>query len=212
MKPTIRAMRVREAKDFLVTQTAEQAALEGVPLSELEKRMMYFTESPDAVEDPVKLNEEFEAQYDSDEYESKIARLLHHAHARAKKESSETRARWDDAIKSLRRGDHYLLVMWDLIPPGERPRGDSVKLFLAGLGIAALIFVVVFVAGKLEPQWRWLQKKIPTPNPHVLLGIFVAIVVGGLVFPRRAGDALDWVLDHVFFRFLGPPKDEKDSD
>ncbi len=38
-------MRVREAKDFLVQQTAEQARLEGVPLSELEKRMMYFTES-----------------------------------------------------------------------------------------------------------------------------------------------------------------------
>ena len=38
-------MQVREAKDFLVQQTAEQAQLEGVPLSELEKRMMYFTES-----------------------------------------------------------------------------------------------------------------------------------------------------------------------
>src|SRR5713101_9480648 len=44
MKLTIRPMRVREAKDFLVAQTAEQAALEGVPLSDLEKRMMYFTE------------------------------------------------------------------------------------------------------------------------------------------------------------------------
>jgi hypothetical protein len=39
-------MRVREAEDFLVAQTAEQAALEGVPLSDLEKRMMYFTEVP----------------------------------------------------------------------------------------------------------------------------------------------------------------------
>jgi len=38
-------MHVREAKDFLVQQTAEQAALENVPLSDLEKRMMYFTES-----------------------------------------------------------------------------------------------------------------------------------------------------------------------
>lgn len=37
-------MRVLEAKDFLVQQTAEQAALENAPLSDLEKRMMYFTE------------------------------------------------------------------------------------------------------------------------------------------------------------------------
>jgi hypothetical protein len=53
-------MRVREAKDFLVQQTAEQAQLEGVALSELEKRMMYFTESGYVPEDPIALNEEFE--------------------------------------------------------------------------------------------------------------------------------------------------------
>jgi len=37
-------MNVREAKDFLVHQTAEQAALDSIPLSDLERRMMYFTE------------------------------------------------------------------------------------------------------------------------------------------------------------------------
>jgi len=31
-------MQVREAKDFLVQETAKQASLEGVPVSELEKR------------------------------------------------------------------------------------------------------------------------------------------------------------------------------
>lgn len=42
--PTIRRMQVREAKDFLVQQMAERVRIEGVPLSELEKRMIYFTE------------------------------------------------------------------------------------------------------------------------------------------------------------------------
>ena len=42
-------MRIREAKDFLAQQTAEQAALENVPLSDLEKRMMYFTETEECV-------------------------------------------------------------------------------------------------------------------------------------------------------------------
>jgi hypothetical protein len=123
-------MRVREAKDFLVTQTAEQAALEAVSLSDLEKRMMYFSEGAGAVEDPSKLNEEFEAQYDSAEYEPKISKLLHHAHERVKKESDDARAHWDAAIKCLRRGDHYLLVMWDLVPPGERPRADTINFLL----------------------------------------------------------------------------------
>ena len=50
---TIPPMRVLEAKDFLVQQTAEQAALENVPLSDLEKRMMYFTETDECPEDPI---------------------------------------------------------------------------------------------------------------------------------------------------------------
>ena len=37
-------MTVQEAKDFLVAQAAQQAALEGTALSDMEKRMMYFTE------------------------------------------------------------------------------------------------------------------------------------------------------------------------
>jgi len=66
------AMRVREAKDFLVQQTAEQAALENVPLSGLEKRMMYFTETDECPEDPIALNDAFETENDNDEYAAKI--------------------------------------------------------------------------------------------------------------------------------------------
>jgi hypothetical protein len=58
---------VLEAKDFLVQQTSEQAALENVPLPKLEKRMMYFTELDECPEDPITLNEAFEAKYDTDE-------------------------------------------------------------------------------------------------------------------------------------------------
>jgi hypothetical protein len=83
-------MRVREAKDFLVQETAEQASLEGVPLSALEKRMMYFTESGEVPEDPIKLNEEFEAEYDTAKYEAKIARLMRHAYARLRTKNDET--------------------------------------------------------------------------------------------------------------------------
>jgi hypothetical protein len=202
MKPTIQPKRVREAKDFLVAQTVEQAALEGIPLSELEKRMMYFTESQDAPEDPSTLNNDFEAQCDTTKYESKISRLLHHAYQRQRKENDEARAHWDDAIKCLRRGDHYLLVMWELTLPGERPCGDTLKLLVASLGVVALVFLLQSIVGKFEPQWRWLQKKIPNPNSHVMLGIFIAIVLVGFIFPRRVGDAVGWLLDHTFSAFL----------
>jgi hypothetical protein len=109
-----------------------------VPLSDLEKRMMHFTESAGASEDPIKLNEEFEAEYDSDEYEAKISRLLHHAYRRLRKDNDAARKNWDLAIRCLRRGDHYLLVMWDLAPSTWTPVRDSLKLLASALGIIAL--------------------------------------------------------------------------
>src|SRR6202030_2207102 len=51
-------LNTKQAKDFLVEQTVEQAALEGVPLADVEKRMMYFTESDaTSCENPIELND-----------------------------------------------------------------------------------------------------------------------------------------------------------
>jgi hypothetical protein len=58
----------KQAKDFLVEQTVEQAALESVPLYDVEKRMMYFTESDPALcDDPIGLNYKFEAAHETKE-------------------------------------------------------------------------------------------------------------------------------------------------
>ena len=74
--------------------------------------MMYFTEGEDAIENPIGLNEEFEAQYNTPDYETKIARLLGRAYKRLKKEDPDIAQTWDAAIKELKKGDHYILVMW----------------------------------------------------------------------------------------------------
>jgi hypothetical protein len=213
-------MQAREAKDFLVAQTAEQAAREGVPLSDLEKRMMYFTESGYVPEDPIKLNDEFEAEHDTAEYEAKISRLLHHAYKRLQKENDEARRRWDDAIKCLRRGDHYLLVMWDentsafalVGTSGATALRNSLPLLASSLGFIAIAFLCYFIVAKFEPQWNWLQKHIPSPNPHLLFGIFAAIVLAAFFFPRPVGKATLWIADKTFFRFVRPKDHEKDSE
>jgi hypothetical protein len=208
-------MRIREAKDFLVAQTAEQAAIEGVPLSDVERRMMYFTESGYVPEDPIKLNQEFEAENDSDKYEARISGLLHHAYRRLRKQNDAARKNWDLAIKTLRRGDHYLLVMWDMAPYTPytcTPVRDSLKLLASGLGVAALVAVLgilaAFIGPKFEPQWRWLQGTSQT-HWRLLFGIFIAIYLVVLFFPRRVGKAMDWLLDHTFGLF-GPKEGEKD--
>jgi hypothetical protein len=208
---TIPAMKVREAKDFLVAQTAEQAASGGVPLSDVEKRMMYFTESGYVPEDPIKLNEEFEAEYDSDEYEVKISRLLHHAYQHLRKENDAARKNWDLAIKCLRRGDHYLLVMWDMSPRTEWSAAYFLKILAGSFGVIFLMFLVILAKEKLEPQWRWLQEASQT-HWHVLFGIFITIIFAALFFPRRVGNAMDWLLDRTLFRFAKPKEDEKDSE
>ena len=102
--------------------------------------------------------------------------------------------------------------MWDLTLPGEGLPSDSLKLLVVGLAVAALVILGAFIAVKFEPQWRWLQKKIPSPNPHFLFGIFITIVLAGFFFPRRVGNTVGWVMDRTLFRFLGPKEDEKDSE
>jgi hypothetical protein len=180
MKPTIRAMQVREAKDFLVSQTAEQAALEGVPLSDLEKRMMYFTEGPDAVEDPVKLNDEFEAQYGSEEYESKIARLLHHAHARVKKENPEGDRLWNDALRCLENGDHYILVLSGKNSSNSsapRPPYDTLKLLGTALLVIALLMPLIYGYSLVADRYGISRSR--GPYAHVLLPVWMQRVLIG---------------------------------
>jgi hypothetical protein len=99
------------AKNFLVEQTVEQAALDRVPLSDLEKRMMYFTERGEITEDPVGLNDAFESEHDNAEYEVKIGKLTRRAHARLEEENPSLASTWDEAVRELRKGDHYLLVL-----------------------------------------------------------------------------------------------------
>jgi hypothetical protein len=184
-------MRAREAKDFLVQQTAEQAQLDAVPLSDLEKRMMYFTETGEMPEDPIQLNDEFEAQYDTDEYEKKISRLMHSAYTRIKKENPESTRRWNDALKELRKGDHYLLVLWgaDPDPAANRPPYDSLKLLGASFLIAVLLIVAMFVADHFGIHWggrRWVpgtQSSMPVWLQRLLLGLFVGTYLYSLIAP-----------------------------
>jgi len=180
----------RQAKDFLVQQASEQAALEGVQLSDLERRMMYFTESDSSCENPAALNEEFEAEYDTEEYETKLSELLHHAYERLKKEDGEKVRNWDQSIEALRKGDHYILVLWGNNPSSEPTSAhsvsDSLKLFGAGLLLATAFLAVPFLAAKYNISWDRFREYLSTPSPHlalvVLMGLFVLALVGARLF------------------------------
>ncbi len=177
-------MQVKEAKDFLVQQAAEQAQRDGVPLSDLEKRMMYFTEGDDALEDPVALNEEFEAQCDMAEYETKITRLLVHAYRRLRKESPTAAATWDTAIRKLKKGDHYILVMW-------AQRSSTQWGFWKTMG-ASLLFVVSSMAliallDHYNIHGSWTKRGAAVSGTYTSLPTWfqwsiLALMLGGYVY------------------------------
>jgi hypothetical protein len=98
------------AKQFLISRVVDEAKVEGVPLSEIETKMLYFTEVHPSLPDMYEVNAEFERNYDSDEYERKITGLL--KRARDHDQRSDVQGQqWRDAIDALRDEDHYLLVM-----------------------------------------------------------------------------------------------------
>jgi hypothetical protein len=84
--------------------------------------MMYFTESAEAAEDPIELNGEFEAAYDTAEYEAKVGGLLRRAYARLRKENAPDAQHWKESVRFLQKGDHYILVLCGtLMPVGGSP-------------------------------------------------------------------------------------------
>ncbi len=197
MQPRIPHMRVGEAKDFLVKQAVGQARLEDVPLSDLERRMMYFTEGPDAVEDPVSLNEEFEKKYDTTRYETKVTRLLGNAYKRLKTESPASITEWDKAIETLQQGDHYLLVLTG--------SGSLRRLPLRSLlTLAVRLAVLISAASVVWIGLKYFLKGTGTSAGSIFAVIFVATLLLAATKPQAMSDLLRrglmWLILFLFGR------------
>lgn len=61
----------REAKEFLVSRIVEEARRENVPLSEIERKMLYFSETFWTLPHIMDVNDQFQREYDDREYERK---------------------------------------------------------------------------------------------------------------------------------------------
>ena len=72
----------REAKEFLISKIVAEAQGENVPFSETERKMLYFTESGWTLPDIMQVNEQFDREYDQDEYERKMVRIIAKAYRR----------------------------------------------------------------------------------------------------------------------------------
>jgi hypothetical protein len=143
----------REAKEFLILRIVAEAQRENVLLSDVERKMLYFSETGWTLPDIMDAYDAFERDYDSRKYERKIAKLIRRADKHARKESAEIYQSWWSAIRFLRKEDHYISVMVTIA--GLRPAGDQLRLFLWGLGIF-----------HLSPPNRFPVCEVPSCSPR----------------------------------------------
>jgi hypothetical protein len=134
------------AKQFLISRVTAEAELERVPLSDVETKMLHFTEVHPSLPDIYDVYAEFERDYNSDEYEKKVAGLLKNAHDNDRKQSAGAEQPWKDALNALRAEDHYILVMTgQAFGFGSESRGSRFRDFLIyisiGVGVVLLLFL-----------------------------------------------------------------------
>jgi hypothetical protein len=122
------------AKRFLLAKLEEQAVLDGVPLSDVEKKMFLFSEE-NASEKMQVLSEEFDATCDDADYENKVSTLLKAAFRRDK-QTPDAVAAWKQSLAALRDADFYGLIMVRQagLPFSGRSVGGDI-----GLGIHAFL-------------------------------------------------------------------------
>jgi negative regulator of replication initiation len=85
---------IREAKDFLAQRIACEAQNEGMPLSEVERKMLYFSETDWTLPDMAEVSAAFDRDCDENEYEQKIAGLVRKIEARNDSENPDEEEAW----------------------------------------------------------------------------------------------------------------------
>ena len=189
----------RDAKEFLVGEIVREAARQGRPLTDIEQKMLYFSESGWTLPNMAEVAETFEQYVDSEKYERKVASLARSAHQHAEKAGA---AAWSEAVERLEAGDHYLLVM--VGRPGD-PRRNAMTWRSA---VAVIVLLVGFGAIFPLVLERWLGH-LPTQDD---MGFFtwaglVVLAVAYLVirFVARR-DRFDGWLDRALEWFARGPR------
>ena len=136
----------REAKEYLIGRIVDEAKREGVPPSDIERKMLYFSETGWTLPDMMEVNSEFELEYDNTQYEQKILGLASAIERHSETAGGEGRTVWDGAVEKLSQGDHYLLVLINPRLAGttpERPAGDIRRLVLTALACSVGLFILL---------------------------------------------------------------------
>jgi hypothetical protein len=135
----------RDAKEFLVSRIITEAQREGVPLSETERKMLYFSETAWTLPDIAAVSDAFDRDYDQARYEEKIGTLVRNFTANSRKNNRGDFDAWTEAVRTIHREDHYLLVLISAAGSKGSPHAGFLKLAAIGFVLACLILAVAFL-------------------------------------------------------------------
>jgi hypothetical protein len=134
---------VKKAKQFLAGRIVDQAERESIELTALEIRMLGLAEGSASDED-LEAAASFDREIDDEQYEKKVASLIHNAFLLDKERGQQTT--WDNALATVADEDMYLNVMIEQAQIGERlPFLFDWKFLVGGF----LPIVVLFTTGVL---------------------------------------------------------------
>jgi hypothetical protein len=142
---------IREAKEYLAGIIANEAERGGAPLTEVERKMLFFTETGWTLPDMKEISSEFDRDYDQDEYERKIAAIIARIEAGWAGERQEEQTTWALALGKLSAGDHYLTVLANLAVPTQKGPRRYLKVLIAAVALLAILALDAWFG-------RWVQK------------------------------------------------------
>src|ERR1700730_8941297 len=147
----------REALDFIASRIAGEAQREGVSFSEIERKMLYFSETAWTLPEIWDVSDEFDQNYEQGTYERKVSQLIKKAVGRARKQQPEEYEAWTEAIRRLSKGDRYLLVMvWQAglraISRTHRGPGKMWRVWVTGATVVVLFGSLVWCLEQLFPD------------------------------------------------------------
>jgi hypothetical protein len=141
---------IQEAKDFLASSIAEEAQRDGTPLTEIERKMLYFTETGWTLPDMKEVSAEFDLHCDQRDYERKIGELVNKIHVRLANQGQPEQERWNAALDKLSHVDHYLVVLTDAVRPSRKGLRHNLKLLIIALGFLLYAALDMYLR-------RWLR-------------------------------------------------------
>ena len=187
---------IKEAKDFLANRIVAEAARENVPLSEVERKMLYWSETGWTLPNMKQVGAEFERDYEDNAYERKVALLIANLTANHHHGNEDEETKWDAAVDKLSEGDHYLSVLVRVAhPPGGgflptletpviRSTGDFIKLLLASFAFIFAIFTLFALENHFFPDGFWQTLGTHIDNRAIPFFLVLILGAGYFLVPR----------------------------